>query len=528
MFADDGAESIAAGRALQERYVLATLLLLPYAVLRFWYFPGAGPESYDANLYLSTARHLVEGRGLVTSVSMFYQGLRELPAPYTLPPLWPLTLAAVGSVIGLEYAAFLLTSLLWLAASVQTFFLARSLLAAVRRREDCLPRPPVSVAHLAMIAVASNPVFFAYASSTWTEPLGLVLLLATAQLSLRLVRTDSRSAAVAAGLTAGLAYLSRYQYLFLALAVPPALALLPGRRRWQKVLLSLAAAAAVIGAWSLFRLVRTGHFTATSLIDSWYPGVAGLAPAGFDSATAGELAAGFVRSLGRSFLLTETGSYVTSFGAAAPLVPIAALALLDSEVRKKAAVRPLAVAVMLGVAALLPSHLASARWGADLIGGRYGLPFVLLLVCALAVISVAHQWIRTLAVVLVIVAVAGGTWRQLRFTSTPYPGMITVEMLAAGNWLDRHADQPVVTTSPQVFAVFSDAQFHWIRCVDSPEQLRRMQERTGFRLMLLLPEERGCAFAATLGDDADALVRIGRDPATRVEIFDLGGAAQRR
>ena len=58
----------------------------------------------DGSFYYQVARHVASGDGLRTSVSLYNQGLRELPAPTTITPLWPLVLGATGRWIGLPRA----------------------------------------------------------------------------------------------------------------------------------------------------------------------------------------------------------------------------------------------------------------------------------------------------------------------------------------------------------------------------------------------------------------------------------------
>ena len=81
---------------MRERHVLLLILLCLLAALKWGYNPGLGRNALDGDYYYQIARHVAEGDGLVTSVSLYHQGFKELPHPINIYPLWPLLLGYSG------------------------------------------------------------------------------------------------------------------------------------------------------------------------------------------------------------------------------------------------------------------------------------------------------------------------------------------------------------------------------------------------------------------------------------------------
>src|SRR4030081_94598 len=89
----------------KRRLIVLALLLAPLVTLHVLHAPRRGPFSNDPSYYLQVARHVAAGDGLMSSVSLYHEGLTPLPQPFDLYPLWPLLLGGVGKVIGVIAAA---------------------------------------------------------------------------------------------------------------------------------------------------------------------------------------------------------------------------------------------------------------------------------------------------------------------------------------------------------------------------------------------------------------------------------------
>ena len=67
-------------------------VLLPLVVLKMSFnpFPLSDIKTDGGAYYYQVARYVADGDGLVTSVSNFHNGLKQLPDTVTFYPLWPL------------------------------------------------------------------------------------------------------------------------------------------------------------------------------------------------------------------------------------------------------------------------------------------------------------------------------------------------------------------------------------------------------------------------------------------------------
>ena len=62
-----------------------------------WTFPAGA----DGGYYTNIVQNLLDGNGLVTNVSLYHRGFRELPHADSIYPLWPLVYAAFAAVFPL-------------------------------------------------------------------------------------------------------------------------------------------------------------------------------------------------------------------------------------------------------------------------------------------------------------------------------------------------------------------------------------------------------------------------------------------
>jgi hypothetical protein len=284
----------------------------------------------DGSFYYQVARHVASGDSLRTSVSLYNQGLRELPAPTTIYPLWPLVLGATGRWIGLPRAAWLVPEIL--------FFVELLLLYCIANRIGCAlggaiwlrirGLPLVDLGHVAVLLFGGNSMFFVHTSVPWTEGLAFALLFGSLLAVHGAARRSSVAWAAAAGTLAGLAYLTRTQMVGLPLAIAAPL-LLVGREefRWRLAGAALAGSAAAILPWILFLASFVTHFPLRMLVDfTAYRETPQLPPyPGFVRYASGaDRLLDFAGSFVRAFHPTRPETYLRSFGAVVYLVPVAA------------------------------------------------------------------------------------------------------------------------------------------------------------------------------------------------------------
>ena len=193
--------------------------------------------SPDSMNYVSVARNVSRGLGLSQPALGFNQPRwpvdAALPAPFTSqPPLYPLTVAALGALLPSHADAALLVAALCYAGVLAV---GTALAAQLYGRAAGL---------LALTLLLLHRPLYYVAGFAWSEPLGILLVLLSLLLALRAQRRPDGSAWfwLASGLCAGLAFATRY--LLLA-AVVSSRALLLRNRRSLRPLLAYAAGIAV-------------------------------------------------------------------------------------------------------------------------------------------------------------------------------------------------------------------------------------------------------------------------------------------
>jgi hypothetical protein len=236
----------------------------------------------DSAFYYQVARHVSEGAGLVTSVSLYHQGLTPLPHATNVYPAWPLLLGGVGRWIGMERAAHLLPRLLYLLDLVLAYLL-------VRRVGARFGKPALGHAAIALLAFA--PAFFVSTALPYTEGLGVALGLCTLG-AIDVATTSTRPrrqvvGAALAGVLAGAAYATRFQLIGFVVALP----FVPWPRP-RRVLLGVVAVSAALVPIALvgLQLASLPGFTPAMLFDfSAWRAAPDLPPFEFTAKTAGAI-----------------------------------------------------------------------------------------------------------------------------------------------------------------------------------------------------------------------------------------------
>jgi len=480
----------------------------------------------DANFYYHLARHVAEGDGLVTSASLYHQGLRELPHPSTIYPLWPLVLGAAGRLIGLERAATLLPELSYLVA----LLLLYGLTVRVASGFGGAPRallpgfPALDVGHLAVLLFGMNSRFFAATSLPLTDGLAFALAFAALIALARASRAASMGWAAAAGALAALTYLTRSQMIAVPLVVPLVLwaAALRDRARTRDALTCSIVVVGLVGVWILHLFRITDPFTPWLLIDfPAYRETPELLP--FARYVTVDSSWSWLVDRVGGFLVafdpTSRQSYYLSFGAAVYLVPLAAADLLRRRIVDRrwpllgyptdSAVTLATIAVGLGGIALVHGHHTKTplEWWFH---WRHGLPMVFLMVAALGYLVGRSGALRALALglaLLSLVRLVPALVAQVEYDYAPF--LPAEHRLVA--FLDRRETPPVsVTTHAQQLAALSRHRFHLIDCADPPEQTRRYFRYLDLDYLIAYPEDRRCAFLRDLLDEFDLVYTAGR------------------
>ncbi len=199
-------------RERYARWLLLALGLCALASVKLLYNPyPIGRHSDDGSLYFQVARHIANGDGLKTSVSLYNAGLRPLPHATHIYPLWPLVLGYTGRAIGLLRAAVIVPEILYFVALILLYSVVNSVARPLGDPVVFRVRGVgiVDIGHITVAVFAINPVFFKYTSLPFTEGLAYSLLFAALIVIITGAARSSGVIALCGGALLGLAFLAR-------------------------------------------------------------------------------------------------------------------------------------------------------------------------------------------------------------------------------------------------------------------------------------------------------------------------------
>ncbi|MCZ6464677.1 MAG: hypothetical protein O7A09_10105 [Proteobacteria bacterium] len=519
-----------------ERIVLVALLI-GFSAMKLATNPDpSGSEAGDGWGYLDVARHVAEGDGLVTSVSVWHMGLDPLPHPSTLYPLWPLLLGNAARTVGLDTAARALPELLYLLSLGLLYLLALRLAETWGTATIAIGRlpPTLNVGHVAILVFGLSPVYARHTSLPFAE--GLAFTLSFAAL-LALSGTRGRRPALwaaLAGVLGGLAYLTRSQLIAVPLAVTASLVWVGLHRPRLRVAagVSAVAAVAVCVPWIVHLVSVASPFEPRMLLDfAAYRGTPELAP--LERLVPTDSVGAFLLDRAGGLLVAfhpwRPDSYVASIGPIAYLVPLAALALLVTAGRRvhalsqeEGSVATLAT-MLVGLAALALTHASHGVWPAEWqFHWRAGLPLVFLIVPALAYLLPRREVPRAGWRIAGLLLTAGslvylvlGLPLHVGWRNTP----ASPAEVALSRWLDVQQPLPVsLSTRARPLSVTGRSNFHWIRCADSWAQTERYFEVLGTDYLIVYGHDERCRFLAGLDPAREPVASFGAGRA-RIRVF---------
>jgi hypothetical protein len=473
------------------------VIIVALSILRFIKGAGDPPYGVDASYYFQLARHVANGDGLVTTVSLYHEGW-ILPAKTPIYPLWPLVMGYAGRVIGLANAADLLPRVLYVIDLVLLYLLAHAV--AVRfgawrmSAQWWIPGP----AHWIVLIFGLAPRYFGATTHPYTEGLAFAMAFASFLALERFDRTRSAIAAAASGLFAGLAFLARTQMVGVAIGCFAALAWFAWRDRSARrgAILWSAVALATVTPWFLFLGFVPGVMN-ISIERADIPMLEGWTR----HATALEWLAARLQSFAVMFDPSNAYSYVQSFGVVAYLVPLAAIVAIAEMIRRKRFAAPqslfptaILVAGLFFFFNLMLYH--SDVWMPWLFGWRHGLPYIFLIMLAVPYLVARGG---RYAVVIAFVLVASTLMSALAVAAFVRSDDVRLTDGEAQlvRWLPPA--KMVISTNPQILASISEARFHWIHCDASGETTTAMLRAFPIDYVLMYEHETRCRFVNEAG-----------------------------
>jgi DNA-binding transcriptional ArsR family regulator len=214
------------------------------AAMAYFKFDHAGhtfTTNIDGGYYTNIAKHVRDGDGLTTDVSLYHKAYAYFPHPTSVYPLWPLVYGFLGRFAPLAEVGRWAPTCFYFVALVGAFRWARRVWP-----EDFFARlPGFGAGHALVLIFGLNLNFFRFTSFPYTEGLGYALLFAALFRFASLWREPSWRAGAEMGLWLGLCVLARAQFIILAIACASVLgfALVVGHQRRRHAIMALCAIA---------------------------------------------------------------------------------------------------------------------------------------------------------------------------------------------------------------------------------------------------------------------------------------------
>ena len=496
---------------------LLLLILVGAGLLKSNFEFGLGPRAHDADYYYDIARHVSEGQGLKSNLSLYFQGFKSFPHRVTQSPVWPLVLGASGAAVGIDRASTALPNFLYFVDLILLYLLALRLQACIAgERPGWLFRRDrvVNFGHVAVLIFATNVRFFRFTSVPNNEAMAFFFVLAALLALDRAAQKSHLGWAAFAGTLGSLALLTRVQALAAAPLLPLVLLLVAAapRRSLAPSAAALAGAVAPLLLWAIYLAswnsalnpsallgMETQFETAELGVISHTVSIPGLWPTLLDR----------LGGLGVAFHPSDSQSYVHHFNALVYLVPIAALhfglALLRRGWPERFAISPrhaLVLAMLaMGVGMLLPVHMSHMAFSKEwLFGFRHGLPLLFLILPSLAYLDAyGARLVRVVATTLLVASLVMNALDMRTLFAETFRTGIRPHELEFVNWIDRQLPtRSAITTRPWELGIFSRSGYHWILCGSDPRQTMRLIQFAGADYVVVLEQDRRCPFVTGL------------------------------
>jgi hypothetical protein len=442
-------------------------------------------DARDASYYFQVARHVSEGEGLLTRVSLYHQGLDPLPQRSTVYPLWPWLLGKAGALMGMEQAATWVPRFFFVVDSLLLF----ALLSRLWRRWRPVPGSAPAwrhfspnAAHAGLLMWAVNPMLFYCSARPYTEMLALGLTIASLwafDVALQ-ARLKWSPWWVLTGVLAGACYATRFQLVTVPFALGLAL-LLAGPKKHLTAMVLLSLGAAIPMGWVAADLAPRPGFTPAMLLEfAAFRQLPALPPFVYTIPTDGVLEK-ILDVLGGVWVAINPYKHNSFWASFSYWVVIPFMALIQflgepqqaRERLKRWHEAPYLTGVasaLVGLSALAPLFLThSDHWNEWLFGWRHGLPFIFVLLPTGAWLA-ASPWAGARWAMLILlvagVVTSGNKVRNAKMGSFRWHESRS-EVAA---WLDDQGAPTVLAIEPQQLSMLTRrAKFHWLACWSPPE-----------------------------------------------------------
>jgi hypothetical protein len=438
-------------------------------------------------------------------------------------------LGGVGAVIGLNVAASLVPEILFFVSLTFLYVLTNAVAESLGERSAfALGIPgPIDMGHLAILLLGFNRVFFKYTSLPFTEALGFTLAFAALLALVRASQEDYLLWPILSGTLAGMAYLTRSQFLGMALAIPACLLLVGLRHKGfsKKGLIACLTGVGVTLPWIIFLLWSFGPFPPKALLDfAAFREQSQLSPYIWTVQTNSLWE--FLKDKGNGFWIAfdfqNNLSYVRSFGMAVYLVPIALLYIClrpkhwKLMVRNAMSLKYVGMMGLLigGVACIAPVHaLHMNRIGPWFFNFRHGLPLIFLIVASMVFLNSRKSLVIRIGTIFLICWSLGFSALDLREDFWWEYGAPTIAQTELAKWIDQQDPSPVfLTNHAWTLGAVTRGRFHQVSCNEQTTQMLVYFHSLQITHLITNDSDLKCQFYNAFKDSLILVKEFGEEP----------------
>ena len=211
-------------RGVDHRELGALLLLLVMLVVLRWYkvqyTASTFVTSIDGGYYTDVAKHVRDGLGLTTNVSLRHKGYTHFPHPTAVYPLWPLVYGYIAKLFPLFEAGKWTVTVFYFMTLVLGYLWANRVLPGPLVGRHF---PWLNAGHVFVLLFGLNSNVQEITSMPFTEGLGYMILLLCLWRCAKLFQRPRAVGGAEIGIYAALLLLARPQLVLFSMAAAPAL-----------------------------------------------------------------------------------------------------------------------------------------------------------------------------------------------------------------------------------------------------------------------------------------------------------------
>lgn len=206
--------TLKSARFLNVVWLLVVFLTLGYFKIR--YALAQKNFAIDGGFYTDVARHIRDGLGVSTNVSLYHQAYSYFPHESSVSPLWPLLYGYTSRIFDMFAVGIWLPTVLYFTALLTVYLWANRLFPR-QLFPDHLPG--FRLGHVFALMIGLHREFFLFTSMPYTEGLAFTLLGLALWRMHKVLQTPNLRNGVEIGLWLSVLFLARAQFFLVAIAI---------------------------------------------------------------------------------------------------------------------------------------------------------------------------------------------------------------------------------------------------------------------------------------------------------------------